>query len=133
MIELLSQPVFARLTATLLHFLWQGFAIAWVLCAVRWLWGVQDARSRYALALGALGLMAICPVMTFVLMDDGGLAAAHDPFDVAIPDEFAIGDPSGNPAALPAVRLMATDVPPVAPSGRAAWSTPHNLGCWRSG
>lgn len=55
----------ARLGLTLLHFLWQGAAIAAIYALAR-TW-TRTARSRYALACIALAAMTIVPVITFML------------------------------------------------------------------
>lgn len=60
---------------TLLHFLWQGALVALVLNFV--LRVARKATTQYALCLGALGLMAIMPPMTMVLIyDTNGAAVA---------------------------------------------------------
>ena len=59
----ISPEVLRTLGWTLLHFLWQGaglaalFAVASAAC--------RSASARYALAVGALGLMLVSPVVTF--------------------------------------------------------------------
>src|SRR5258707_13158557 len=61
----LSPEVLRTLGWTLLHFLWQGaglaalFAVAAAVC--------RSASARYALAVGALVLMLVSPVVTFTL------------------------------------------------------------------
>ena len=60
----LDQFWYTHLAATLIHFLWQGLAIglaAWFCNAL-----LRNARprTRYNMHLGALLLMAICPLAT---------------------------------------------------------------------
>jgi TonB family protein len=50
---------------TLLHFVWQGALIGAGFAAVRALLPTQRCDARYAAGLGALALIAICPVLTF--------------------------------------------------------------------
>lgn len=66
---LATQPWVERLGMTLLHFLWQGAIIAAIYAAVR-RWGARtaDADGRYILACSALAVMAIAPVVTWVLL-----------------------------------------------------------------
>ncbi|OHB69086.1 MAG: hypothetical protein A2V70_19830 [Planctomycetes bacterium RBG_13_63_9] len=67
-LDLLAEPVGQRLTWTLLHFLWQGLAISAALLAMLWLLRVHRARARYALCLAAMLTMAVCPLVTFALL-----------------------------------------------------------------
>jgi beta-lactamase regulating signal transducer with metallopeptidase domain len=66
--EILSEPVLLRVGSTLLHFLWQGFAVA----ALAWLalrcFGGLNARRRYAISLASLALMAACPLVTYSVL-----------------------------------------------------------------
>lgn len=68
LLDALSQPVWQRLTWTLLHFLWQGLAVAAVMTVVLWLFQARHAKTRYALCLVALLVMAACPLVTFALL-----------------------------------------------------------------
>ncbi|MHC4400211.1 MAG: M56 family metallopeptidase [Planctomycetota bacterium] len=68
-LDLLDQPAWQRETLTLLHFLWQGLAVAAVLTAVLWLFRVRRVRARYTLNLLALLAMAACPVVTFAVLE----------------------------------------------------------------
>lgn len=58
-----SPEIIEILGWTLVHFVWQGAALALALYAA--LAFCRSARARYALALGTLVLMTICPVATF--------------------------------------------------------------------
>lgn len=79
-LDVFSEPVWQRLTWTLLHFLWQGVAVAGALVTVLWLFRVRQARVRYLLGLLAMALMAACPLVTFAVMevDPGRHAEATD-------------------------------------------------------
>lgn len=62
---------------TLLHFLWQGAAIALVLCVTLRQLRHAGANARYLAATTALALMALCPVLTLgVLTSRSGTVAA---------------------------------------------------------
>lgn len=51
---------------TLLHFLWQGAIVAAALAVADALVSRRSANVRYALAVGALAMMAVLPLSTFV-------------------------------------------------------------------
>jgi hypothetical protein len=77
---LFQQPWVTRAGWTLVHFLWQGSAIAILLAAVRasavrWL----TARARYGLSCAALALMVVAPLATFLASGNPGAAALPRP------------------------------------------------------
>src|SRR5258707_491098 len=59
----ISPEVLRTLGWTLLHFLWQGAGLAALFAAACAVW--RSAAARYALAVGALVLMMVSPVVTF--------------------------------------------------------------------
>jgi beta-lactamase regulating signal transducer with metallopeptidase domain len=65
----LMAPWAERLGWTLVHFLWQGAAIAAALAVVRIV--TADPRLRHAAACAALAAMAAAPVLTFVWLGAG--------------------------------------------------------------
>lgn len=66
---LASQPWVQRLGTTLLHFLWQGSAIALLYGAARHYWARNsNPRVRYLLACGALAAVSAAPVLTWLLL-----------------------------------------------------------------
>jgi uncharacterized protein (TIGR03435 family) len=72
---LATQPGVARLGSTLLHFLWQGVAIAAVYAAAR-KWAATAAPNvRYLLGCAALSAMAAAPLVTWLAL--GPSPAAH--------------------------------------------------------
>jgi len=80
----LSPSAMHSLGWTLLHFLWQGTAVAALAAVLMTL--CQRASSRYALAVGALGLMLSTPVATFfVLTSSGGASSTSYPVAEAQP------------------------------------------------
>lgn len=92
-IELLSQPFWYRLGLTLTHFLWQGLVVAILAGTVIRLFKLSPGNTRYAAYLLAFIVVAICPVITFVVIDasvepvtraPATEAEAHAPFG-AIP------------------------------------------------
>ncbi|MHB1033285.1 MAG: M56 family metallopeptidase [Pirellulales bacterium] len=66
-LEFLSEPFSQRLAMTLVHFLWQGLAVAGVFLAAIHLFGVRRPQVRYVLSLVALVAMLACPVATLAI------------------------------------------------------------------
>jgi uncharacterized protein (TIGR03435 family) len=64
-----TQPWVERLGMTLLHFLWQGAIIVTIYAAAR-KWGARTLgpNGRYFLACAALTVMAIAPVVTWIML-----------------------------------------------------------------
>ncbi|MCX7826657.1 MAG: M56 family metallopeptidase, partial [Verrucomicrobiae bacterium] len=67
--DALEQPICQRATMALLHFLWQGAAIAGLLAMTLRLLRRGSAAARYAASLAAMVLMVLVPVATFVMLD----------------------------------------------------------------
>jgi beta-lactamase regulating signal transducer with metallopeptidase domain len=84
--SVLEQPVCQRATLVLIHFIWQGALIAAGLALALRLSRRSNASARYALSLAAMGLMAACPLVTFVVLAPAvilpaqplGQAVGHD-------------------------------------------------------
>jgi beta-lactamase regulating signal transducer with metallopeptidase domain len=64
-----SHPLWQRLGLSLLHFLWQGLAVAALLGLALVLLRPRPGRQRYALFLAALIALAACPLVTFFTVD----------------------------------------------------------------
>jgi GWxTD domain-containing protein len=74
----LSQMPVQRLGWTLLHFLWQGTAIALVYAIVRGLLARSlAAQARYVMACAAFTGMAVAPVVTYLLISGGNVVAGQ--------------------------------------------------------
>jgi len=104
-LDVFTEPVGQRLTWTLLHFLWQGLAVAVLLAAVLRLFPVRQARSRYAVCLAAMLTMAACPLVTFALL---GANAAEVEWDAAQRSPTVASGEVGLPPRLPAPRERET-------------------------
>lgn len=78
MTPVINAEILERLGTTLLHFLWQGVVAGAGLALVRKF--ITRARVQYAVSLGTLLLLALCPVSTYVLL------APHAP-------EYLAGNP----------------------------------------
>ena len=77
----LSPSAMHSLGWTLLHFLWQGAAVAALAAVLMTL--CRRASARYVLAVGALALMLAAPVTTFVVLTSSGAAAPVRSYPVA--------------------------------------------------
>lgn len=62
----MNSPLIERLGLTLIHFVWEGAAVALLLAAGLWLTRKMGANSRYGLACIAMLALAICPIVTFL-------------------------------------------------------------------
>jgi beta-lactamase regulating signal transducer with metallopeptidase domain len=70
--SLSGQPLVETIGWVLLHFLWQGTAVALIAASLLRLLASRRAELRYAVALGALVVMFLFPLATFtVLLDEG--------------------------------------------------------------
>ncbi len=68
LVELFSQPVWHRLGLTLVHFLWQGLAVAVLVCAAVRVLRLQRGNRRYAAYLVAFAVMTVSPLLTFMIL-----------------------------------------------------------------
>ncbi len=66
--ELLSTSVAQTLGWTLLHFLWQGAAVALVLTALLWLTKGSSPNVRYLSSCAGLALMVLLPILTCAVL-----------------------------------------------------------------
>ena len=68
-VEFLSQPLWQRLGLTLVHFLWQGLAVAVLVGVLVRVLRLNHGNARYAVYLLAFIAMMVCPVVTFTAID----------------------------------------------------------------
>src|SRR5688572_1575078 len=68
----MSSAVLERLAGSLLHFIWQGAAIAIVTAVALRLLRQKSAECRYATALVALAAMLVAPFITFTFYSETG-------------------------------------------------------------
>src|SRR5437016_13137678 len=97
---LAAQPGVSRLGSTLLHFLWQGVAIAAVYAAARRRAVTSVPNVRYLLGCAALAAMVAAPLVTWWML---GPAAA----DVATTSPSA----SLSATAPDGIRSLSADLP----------------------
>ena len=64
--HILREMVTQRLAWVLVHFVWQGAAVAALLVVTLWLGRVRRPSVRYVFGLIALAAMVACPIVTFV-------------------------------------------------------------------
>ena len=125
-LDVLAEPVWQRLTWTLLHFLWQGLAVVVLLEALRRLFSVRRARASYALSLAAMAAIAICPVVTFAVLGTAEIAPAGWPEQAGAAGdalEYGSAPPvAGGPRwpPRPAIDAGLSDQPTVSPA-TVAW------------
>ncbi len=64
----INNPVLDALSITLLHFLWQGAALAFSLFIILKLISNKHSNTRYLISLSAMGLNILIPVITFFII-----------------------------------------------------------------
>ena len=100
----LSPDVLRTLGWTLLHFLWQGAALAALFAAAAAV--CRSASARYALAVGALVLMLVSPVVTFTWLRAQTHSAVRTGAEGAL---TWAGTPTRNATALSGSRAPVTE------------------------
>jgi len=122
MLESLSSSVAHSLSLVLLHFVWQGLLIGLLYGMLLTVTDERSARVRYATSLTALTAMALCPIVTFVLLHNPGTLVD------AVPQHIAASPPSSS-----ASHTTATPLPQPsqarsrdATSPAAAWRATNN-------
>ena len=101
-----------RLTLTLLHFLWQGVAIALFAAGIGMMIRERSATARYVVFSAALLLMACCLPITYALLDvprleiGSNIDASHDPISAAVsaPAHPNLASESPAPAVIPHIQ-----------------------------
>jgi hypothetical protein len=66
----LDESFSLRLAVTLLHFLWQGAALALLVVVAGWLFSRAAAQVRYAVNVTAMLALVCCLPVTFALLVD---------------------------------------------------------------
>lgn len=136
-VEFFSQPVWHRLGLTLVHFLWQGLAVAAIAFAAVRLLGLRRGNPRYTVYLLALAVMAVCPLVTFT-----ALAVPAAPAALA-PGPMPEIESSPRSAAPEPPQRLSEDTVTAIPTHRASLrerldgvlqaSLPWALVCWMGG
>src|ERR1035438_1768037 len=114
-----------RMGWTLVHFLWQGVALAGVLVLMLWSTKGRSPRLRYGLACLVLAAMAIAPILTWYQLGQPQTVSpvVLKPSNKAVPDSR-----SATPAELSS--LIVGDV---SSSHAWEWVPPLGVGLWLLG
>jgi beta-lactamase regulating signal transducer with metallopeptidase domain len=110
--RLLHDPVFHRLGLTLVHFLWQGLALALLALLLRALLRRAAPALRYLVLLGLFVTMAAAPVLTFTLWTKAPPPAAMTVLEMQRALAIETREPSPSPPP-PGPRAQAPTRPPV--------------------
>lgn len=76
--SVLQSPMGMKLTIVLLHFVWQATLLYCLWRLIKTFASIRSPQHRYGGALGVLILIAACPVLTFVWLDDRQLPVASE-------------------------------------------------------
>lgn len=115
--DLLRDPIWQRLALALLHFVWQGALTALVVGGLICVLRVRRPQVRYAVWLGGLALMALCPAVTFVV--------AEPSIPIAASLDVAAGETAAQPWSDAAGGLPASQSPSIPTNGfreQVAWA-----------
>ena len=111
--SLLNHPITLRVSLALVHFLWQGLALAAVAAGLLVALRRASASARYLALLAVLAAMAICPLLTFAKLSPA-------PVRVAVSTTAPAMAPAPS-ATLPATTHSAS-APPPPPTARVPTS-----------
>ncbi len=106
--DVLTPAAVQTLGWTLLHFLWQGTAVALMVATLLWLTKASSSTLRYALACVGLALMMVLPGLTYAVLRPQVEAATALSYDLVVPNaqssqaETAAADPTPAEPARPA-------------------------------
>jgi hypothetical protein len=124
-----------RCLATLIHFLWQGTVVALLTGAMLRFLRRGAASLRYAVAVAGLALMALCPMVTFVLLAESTTAArapvlasgfAPAPGPVHEPGPGHAHEPGALPADVPPAAETPVEPPPTVLAATPASNPPDS-------
>ena len=125
-IEFASGPAWQRVGWTLLHFVWQGAAVAALASLAVGLLRLGHGRGRHAVYLAALGAMALCPVLTFLALPAPAAAVEEAVAEApSAPVVYVAAAWSPEAKEARASGLITTDTPPATPDLPAGpgWAT----------
>lgn len=141
--EFLSRPGFQRLALALVHFLWQGAAIAGVAALLLHAFRRKSSQTRYVLCAAALIALTIAPLITFCVIDSPAPAvkpaARHDAIagrDTPNPTLLRETPPAeSRPHADPEPATAATSAAVTESTADSATSAiaPYLIACWLLG
>ena len=118
---------------TLLHFLWQGAAVASVLACLNLTLRRSAPQARYVLACGSLLLMLALPGLTFRVLSAAPATLEADVATVGLAGDAVAGDATPSPAAsLKAAASLGRRIESLLPGLVALWGAGVLLLCLRS-
>src|SRR5262245_42861660 len=117
MAGLIENPTAVALAWSLVHFLWQGAAIALVTVAIMRL-GRLSAAARYTTGILALAAMLIAPIATFLI----SIAGSTSPV-VTTSSSGAVADVAGIAVSAPTTSTLTTPALPIASLVLIVWAS----------
>ena len=76
-----------QMVLTFAHFLWQGTAVAALVLILATLAG-RSVQRRYLISTCGFLMLAICPVLTFVCLDEQQSGATTPALPIAVADKY---------------------------------------------
>ena len=125
--SILGRPMIAALGWTLLHFTWQGSAVALGLLVALVLGRTWSASLRYVVACSAMLMMIVCPIATMAWLTVGADVESSASQRVAVVvDQPSVGATPRDQPPPPALRL-------ISPTETFTDLTPLGVGAWLVG
>jgi beta-lactamase regulating signal transducer with metallopeptidase domain len=120
-LRLVSHPLAVRMSFALLHFLWQGAALAGLALLLLAALRKAPASARYLALLAVFAAMTLCPAATFLLLDRAPAAPTPAAAAVSAPTPTARPITNQTPALAGPVARPAAARPalPAAPASRS--------------
>jgi ankyrin repeat protein/beta-lactamase regulating signal transducer with metallopeptidase domain len=139
-IRFLSEPFWQQLGLTLIHFLWQGLAMALVVAGAVRLFRLGHGQRRYAAYLLAFALMAACPLLTFMALGrpaetEAAPAEPASAVDASPATGISEGPSAGETVIAPgsAVETARAEATPAPAANRLQEWLPWAVGFWMLG
>jgi len=137
--EMMSHGLAWRAGWALVHFVWQGFAVALLLAGVLWLLRKRSAGARYIAGCAAMALLVILPVATAWQVSPPVAAPESHAKPVVSPAPYRPVETAIDEINLPIAPLEATPIVATAiplrhrVAGAIEPMLPHMLACWLGG
>lgn len=134
--NMFCDPMWRPLSATLLHFVWQGILVAAAWKVLFWCCRGCRVQAQYVLGLAGLAVLMACPLVTFALLQSNARVNAVPTFPVGVAERpaFDLANVSASPSgSVP--KLAAENVTPWR-SILQQWadaSQPYLIGGWIAG
>ena len=82
-----------RFAIALIHFLWQGFAIAAIAIIIANIFGRKSSRVRYGIYVASMFVMILSLVVTYLVIDVESPKAEQTQYSEIIPSEIDVREP----------------------------------------